>query len=347
MEKSIKVRIENWESSRDDDVKLGTLSANCALKRGLSKENDRSTSLKRTCLDNCKKQKISKVNLCERFFSVKRIPQYVFPRKHEKSYTITTPKFHPKYAEWHPPSSNDLIKISDKWWGFNPIGERAVSFTRFRTSSKKNIHYHFPMRPADVCTLNNIDRKICILSVDVETHDWINGKRIFGYARMVELSWCVFNEEGILLKRNKHYISDCPTISEKASQYHKIKDEILRSNGIPVATALQNFISDVKQCQLEGGRVVAHKLEFDMGIIDSEIQRLCRDDWGEILWNVKKNCTMAMCTNIKWRTIDLKRAYKRWVDPSSSENAINGFDHHNAAHDAEVCGRIWFAARRI
>ena len=83
-------------------------------------------------------------------------------------------------------------------------------------------------------------------------------------------------------------------ISAKAVAVHSITQEKVESDGIDLAIVLSEFLNDVRDACRRNGRVVAHHLEFDAGIIDREFQRCGLKDLREEWQRVAKNgyCTM-------------------------------------------------------
>ena len=58
-------------------------------------------------------------------------------------------------------------------------------------------------------------------------------------------------------------------IPEESSKIHGITKEISDKHGEPLQEVIEQFITDIKDCQL----LVAHKLEFDMNMLIVELIR--------------------------------------------------------------------------
>ena len=126
-----------------------------------------------------------------------------------------------------------------------------------------------------------------MLAVDVETHDWLDRSTPFhvgqyghlsfvsaenlNYSRIVQFGWVIFRitNKGMLQveKKVQECVSDLPVrMSSKAKRFHGLTDEQLR-RGQPLATILSRFGRACDTVQRSGGRLMAHHLEFDAGLI--------------------------------------------------------------------------------
>ena len=56
-------------------------------------------------------------------------------------------------------------------------------------------------------------------------------------------------------------------VADKATNFHKFSHEHVECEGRPLADVLREFMVDVKTACAAGGRVAAHQLEFDAGVI--------------------------------------------------------------------------------
>ena len=59
-----------------------------------------------------------------------------------------------------------------------------------------------------------------------------------------------------------------------ATRYHSITNEMLNAHGVTLCDAMSAFIADLKLSLDDGGRLVAHHLEFDAGHVYAELCRL-------------------------------------------------------------------------
>ena len=122
--------------------------------------------------------------------------------------------------------------------------------------------------------------------IDVETHGWdgvesVGGLGQFGFycvcppaklsARIVTLGWAVGEVFGDPVRKERIVKPVGFRVQEKATQLHGVTHERADSEGLPLAQVLTEFLDDMLAARRAGGRVVAHHLEFDAGIISKEI----------------------------------------------------------------------------
>jgi hypothetical protein len=160
------------------------------------------------------------------------------------------------------------------------------------------------------------------LAFDIETHDWvpkskdgkgrwIDGK--YGHAcrfidndlqqlRISQLGWVVgrFSTNSCIQKEFTVY-PDGFEITSKATLTHGITNEHARCTGKPLKTVLRQFLVDVEGVVQQGGRVCAHQLEFDAGVIALELDRAGLGNQTEMWAQVASDgfCTMNP-TLSKW-----------------------------------------------
>ena len=68
-------------------------------------------------------------------------------------------------------------------------------------------------------------------------------------------------------------------IAPKAAKFHGVTPERARNEGLPLAIVLDRFMRVVTRAHERGGRLVAHHLEFDAGIIDRELANSGLEQW--------------------------------------------------------------------
>ena len=114
--------------------------------------------------------------------------------------------------------------------------------------------------------------------------------------RMVQLGWAIGEVGDIEPTEVKEHLvqPDGYCISARATEHHGISQERAEKQGLPITFVLDEFMRDAVRVDQMGGRVVIHHLEFDAGIIDTEMQRyelhhFC-DQWRKIAR--KGFCTM-------------------------------------------------------
>lgn len=125
-----------------------------------------------------------------------------------------------------------------------------------------------------------------VAGIDVETHGWANVESVgglgqFGFycicppakllARIVTLGWVVGQVNGEPIRKERIVKPAGFHVEEKATKFHGVTHERADSEGLPLAQVLTEFLDDMLAARQAGGRVVAHHLEFDAGIISNEI----------------------------------------------------------------------------
>jgi hypothetical protein len=160
------------------------------------------------------------------------------------------------------------------------------------------------------------------LAFDIETHDWVpkskdgKGRWIDGKyghpcrfidndlqkLRISQLGWVAgrFSTNSYIQKALTVY-PDGFEITSKATLTHGITNEHARCAGKPLQTVLRQFLVDVEGIVQQGGRVCAHQLEFDAGVIALELDRAGLGNQTEMWAQVASDgfCTMNP-TLSKW-----------------------------------------------
>ena len=125
-----------------------------------------------------------------------------------------------------------------------------------------------------------------VIGLDIETHDllgrhmkwWIGFATLAGpitlqEARIVQIGWSVHAAGGETIV--KEFIV-CPAgfrISNEASAIHGVTEEEAITWGASLQEVLIEFMQDMSDARALGGRLVAHHLEFDAGIVMEELAR--------------------------------------------------------------------------
>ena len=178
------------------------------------------------------------------------------------------------------------------------------------------------------------------------------------YARVVQLGWTLFDEDGSELDRQEIYVqlSDVPGgIQYKAENYHSITDAILASEGIPLQDALQRLARVLCDINKNGGTLVGHHLEFDAGILREEFLRVGATDDARILSRLATTgcCTMNLSLELmgdfpnapaKKFGPSLSSAYMQFVGAIPSAGGKRS-GLHSALFDANLAGQLFFALR--
>jgi len=158
-----------------------------------------------------------------------------------------------------------------------------------------------------------------ILGFDIETHAWpkeedkgnvgqfgwytLKDDATLTFARIVELGWVGGPAESEENEYSKAFLikPDGFEISKAAADYHKITNAMAMEEGRELTDVLQEFMQDVLDTCLRGGRVVAHQIEFDAGIIFQELGRCGLSElqakWARI---ARINNGTSFCTMDPW-----------------------------------------------
>ena len=229
-------------------------------------------------------------------------------------------------------------------------------------------------------------RPWAVLAVDVETHGWLdsttrqpnhrgqfgklrwgNVRDNLGFARVVQIGWCVFAANGDVLERMELCISDAPPCQQRAVDVHGLADAVLAERGMPLADVLRQFSVALRRLRRDGGLLVAHLLEYDAGLLEGELQRVGAVDDAALLTELATEgvCTMQAASvqqecdptsrteaelrapgfGAKWHVALSPACQMYGVSPPAERG--DGSRFHQALFDAEMAGRLYFAMRGI
>ena len=211
-----------------------------------------------------------------------------------------------------------------------------------------------------------------IVAVDIETHGWPLGPsrttlgefgwhffaedRLLDFARVCQLGWACGYADMRRPPERKCYLVK-PTdfaITIDATKCHGITQAEAVERGRPLVDVLKEFMADVMAEHASGGRICAHHLSFDAGIILRELRRSGLDNlattWSRI-------ATDGYCTMNKdmggWLLPQCSKASQRggsekeYLSLKTVAEALNIPDrerllahHHNAGADAEAAFQV-------
>ncbi len=148
-------------------------------------------------------------------------------------------------------------------------------------------------------------------------------------------------------------------ISEAATGKHKITNEHAASNGVPLDVALADLLADIFEVDRRGGRLCAHQLEFDAGVVKLEMQRAGLGHMVDAFVRIATAgfCTMSPCVT-RWACDDLveQTRHHDWLGASRAiglKDMVRALlpdsralleQHHNAAADARM---DWMVLREL
>ena len=163
------------------------------------------------------------------------------------------------------------------------------------------------------------DELVCVIGdpaeafgFDLETHEKAPPKRkgrygVFGnytlrseedldFLRIVQLGWAAVDPVSKKCVAKSYLVKPVGfVITEGVTEIHKIAHDDALRNGSPLAEVLQEFMQDVRGTVERNGRVIAHQIEFDAGIILRELRRCGMDDHCREWTTIARNgfCTMS------------------------------------------------------
>jgi DNA polymerase-3 subunit alpha len=147
-------------------------------------------------------------------------------------------------------------------------------------------------------------------------------------ARLVQIAWSVHDKDGTLLSKECHMIKPDGFVITNSS-FHGVTTEKAEAEGIPFADMYELLKRDM--CLVD--TIVAHNLDFDKSILESE---LCRAKLANVLKGKVGRCTMLMASKggARWpKLIDLHKT----LFGEAPKTVL-----HRADNDTEVCARIYF-----
>ena len=150
------------------------------------------------------------------------------------------------------------------------------------------------------------------LGFDLETHEKAPPKRKgrygeFGnytlrseedldFLRIVQLGWAAVDPVSKKCFPKSYLVKPVGfVITEGVTEIHKIAHDDALRKGRPLAEVLEEFMQDVRGAVERNGRVIAHQIEFDAGIILRELRRCGMDDHCREWATTARNgfCTMS------------------------------------------------------
>jgi DNA polymerase III epsilon subunit-like protein len=246
-----------------------------------------------------------------------------------------------------------------------PVKPRAAKIPRAEVLNFKSSPIPMPRAVSD-----RLGNPSIIIGIDCETNDWLEDTKghigPFGwytknnnasFARIVQLGWAVgdANVGAEVVVKSALIQPQGYEISKKASDHHKITQDIALQNGRPLADVLTDFMIDVSQAHSRSARICAHHLEFDAGLVDEELRRCglsaLREEWvhmarsGYCTMNPEVSRWLKQCAGedvgaeTKKHMLGLIRTTKELGLPQGKLQS----GHHDAAHDAQMTRLIYAA----
>lgn len=159
------------------------------------------------------------------------------------------------------------------------------------------------------------------------------------WPRLVQIAWQLHNNRGKLLSRHNYLIRpDGFDIPYNAQQIHGISTKRALEEGIPIRTALDTLLTDIRSSKL----LVGHNIEFDKNIIGAEMIRLNIDP--DELLQVEKLDTGIAATEFCQLSggIGGKLKMPRLHELHQKLFGEDFADAHDAAYDVAATARCFF-----
>jgi len=144
-----------------------------------------------------------------------------------------------------------------------------------------------------------------LIGFDIETHGWpeiqkekgrigkfgwytLKEEHVLDFSRIVQIGWAIGRADTAapVCVKTALVQPNGFKISEKATKFHGISHATAVQEGRSFSDVLCEFMADVSEAYSRGGRVVAHHLEFDAGVILQELARCglhkLHDAWKRI-----------------------------------------------------------------
>jgi len=155
---------------------------------------------------------------------------------------------------------------------------------------------------------------------------------------MVQVAWIL--AEGVRIVEQKTHLihPDGFEIPRKSTQIHGISQELAMKQGLSIFTVLKELALVMGKADC----IVAHNLNFDLGVIDSEA---IRADF-QIQFPRRRHCTLYMGRDYLRRKPTV--GGKNCARLGSLYEAIMGFpyDHqHDAGSDVRACHQVFCRMR--
>jgi len=151
-------------------------------------------------------------------------------------------------------------------------------------------------------------------------------------ARVIELSWCVYEDSGKCVSKRSRLIKFMENIPN--SHIHHITNE-MTAGGIDFSDAARALLYDLKKVST----IVAHNINFDLFVLSSELYRHGLDNIVKTLWSKNRKDTMHMSGV---RFIKLQTLYAQLYPENSKRLFTDENPGHRALTDVKACAMCYF-----
>ena len=174
-----------------------------------------------------------------------------------------------------------------------------------------------------------------------------NGKKIKIYPKIVQLGWLTYDLANHKLLKARDVIVQLPNgerIPAESTKIHKITNEMMDTNGLPLHDVFNEFNEDLQQSDI----VIAHNLEFDKNVLLQEYKRNGYINVFKVMKRHQEYCTMKSTTefcNIIAHSRYSGEPYVKWPRLEELHKKLFGScpqgNLHDALNDVIVCFRAF------
>lgn len=160
---------------------------------------------------------------------------------------------------------------------------------------------------------------------------------------LMQLAWIVTDEQGSTIASNNRFVQGATSVGPRAP--HPITPEYVNKNGCPPQDVLRDFMTDVDRVLQSGGRLVAHNIAFDVGVLEHAGAEFTDAMHDACLCTMKHANIVAHCS--------LKNVRGGVKQPKLVEMYTTLFDHapteklHDAMADTKVLSLCFHELLRL
>lgn len=154
-------------------------------------------------------------------------------------------------------------------------------------------------------------------------------KALYAYdgARLLQLSWCVYDKDNNLIKCEDHYVKPIG-YRVSATHIHRITNEMAQQ-GEKYEDVIALFINDLKTVNY----IIGHNVFFDINILTSEMLRHHQIEYINILDQKTHICTACISKRLYGRKLHQYELYERILQTPM-------LNAHNSKYDTLNLGKI-------
>jgi DNA polymerase III subunit alpha len=170
-------------------------------------------------------------------------------------------------------------------------------------------------------------------------------KALQNWPRIIQFSYLVFDNEGILIKEACEYFKQPRPIPQDAVEIHGITDEICREKGVDAKDFLLDFYTLCKQAKY----LIGHNVKFDYDIIEANLRRfkVSDDFYMEALCTMNISKQFIRIPTLRnsglYKAPNLKELVGALFYPSGYSFSMT---QHDAAYDAAYAARCFFEMKK-